>query len=53
MIVDANDLKILKSLYEKAVTGEVFEFKGEKVLKEYAKYIIEYLESKKKTLIPE
>jgi hypothetical protein len=40
------DLEELKKLYEKAKPGEVFLFKGREVLREYAKYVIEYLEPK-------
>jgi len=48
LVINKSDLKKLKALYNKADPGEVFEFKGEQVLKEYAKYLIEYLETKLK-----
>jgi hypothetical protein len=38
------DHKELKRLYEAAPAGGVFTFKGKEVLKEFAKYMIEYLE---------
>jgi len=41
--ITKEDLKELKALYEKAKPGEVFKFKGKEILKEYAKYMIEYL----------
>lgn len=40
------DLKELKRLYEAAPEGGVFIFKGKEVLKEFAKYMIEYLDKK-------
>ena len=42
--ITEEDLKELKRLYEKAEPGEVFIFKGREVLKEFAKYMIEYVE---------
>lgn len=39
-------LKRLKAAYEKAAPGAVFEFDGHEYLKEYAKYLIEYLEGR-------
>ena len=44
VMIDREDLVELKKLYEKSLTGEVFLFKGKEVLKEYAKYLIEYLD---------
>jgi len=44
--ITAEDLKELKRLYDQAKPGEVFIFKGKQVLKEYAKYLIEYAKSK-------
>jgi len=44
--INRDDLKKLKRLYKKAKPGEVFLFKDHEILKEYAKYMIEYLESK-------
>jgi hypothetical protein len=38
------DLRELKRLYEETPEKGVFIFKGKEVLKEYAKYLIEYLE---------
>jgi len=43
--INEEDLKELKALYEKAPPGGIFMFKNREVLKEYAKYMIEYLES--------
>lgn len=45
MNINHEEFKELKRLYKQAKPGEVFLFKGEKILKEYAKYMIEYLES--------
>jgi DNA-binding transcriptional ArsR family regulator len=42
------DLKELKVLYEKAEPKGTFTYKGHEILKEYAKYLIQYLESKLK-----
>lgn len=44
--VSKEDFKELKRLYKKSKPGEVFIFKGKEVLREYAKYLIEYLEDK-------
>lgn len=44
--IDKEDLKELKRLYEATPPGGVFIFKEREVLKEYAKYMIEYLETK-------
>jgi len=46
MVVDKKDLAELKRLYKKAAPGSTFMFKGQEVLKEYAKYLIEYLETR-------
>lgn len=46
IIISKQDLKELKKLYEATPKGGIFIFKGKEVLKEYAKYMIEYLESK-------
>ena len=43
--INKEELKDLKALYEKTAPGGIFIFKGREVLKEYAKYMIEYLES--------
>lgn len=40
------DFKNLKKKYKTCKKGEIFIFKGQKILKEYAKYLIEYLEDK-------
>ena len=37
-------LKELRRLYGKAKPGEVFLFQGKEILKEYAKYVIQYAE---------
>ena len=37
-------LKKFKAVYETVGEGEVFLFEGKEFLKEYAKYVIEYLE---------
>lgn len=42
--VNKEDLEQLKQLYGKAQPGEIFLFKDKQILKEYAKYMIEYLE---------
>lgn len=39
-------LKEFKKLYERTEKGATFVFEGKEVLKEYAKYVIEYLEGK-------
>jgi hypothetical protein len=44
--ITKEDLKELKRLYDETPAGEVFIFKGKEVLKEFAKYMIEYLEQK-------
>jgi hypothetical protein len=41
-------LQELKRLYEEARPGEVFKFQGKGVLREYAKYLIEYAETRLK-----
>ena len=46
MNINYDDFKELKRLYKKAKRGEVFIFKGEEILQDYAKYMIEYLEPK-------
>lgn len=38
--------KAFKKLYEKTAANQTFMFEGREVLKEYAKYVIEYLELK-------
>ena len=43
--ITLKSLKELKDLYNKAKPGEVFLFQGKEILKEYAKYLIEYVES--------
>jgi hypothetical protein len=42
--VNRDDLKELKLLYKKSKPGQIFLFKGKEVLREYAKYMIKYLE---------
>lgn len=42
--ISREDLEDLKSRYSKCPDGGVFRFKGQDVLKSYAKYLIEYLE---------
>ena len=37
--------KKFKAVYETVGEGEVFLFEGKEFLKEYAKYVIEYLEN--------
>lgn len=44
--IDDKDFEELKRLYSIAKEGEVFIFKGKQLLKEYAGYMIEYIESK-------
>jgi len=44
--VTRKDFEELKRLYGEAKAGEVFIFKGREVLKEYAGYMIEYIENK-------
>lgn len=46
MVVTRKDLEELKRLYKASKPGEVFKFKGEDVLHDYAKYLIEFLEDK-------
>ena len=41
---EATSLPALKEAYEKCAPGEVFIFEGHELLKEYARYLIEYLE---------
>lgn len=38
-------LKAFKALYEKTPPRQTFMFEGREILKEYAKYVIEYLET--------
>jgi hypothetical protein len=47
-VIVMSDLPKLKRLYNKAVRDKKaeFQFKGNTVLTEYAKYVIEYLEMK-------
>lgn len=40
------DLKEFKKLYEATPAKGIFIYKGNEFLKEYAKYVIEYLEGK-------
>lgn len=42
--VTKEDIPKLKKLYEDTPDGGTFLFQGKEVLKEYAKYLIEYLE---------
>jgi hypothetical protein len=42
----ANKLKAFKKAYKKAKPKEVFVFEGNEYLKEYAGYLIQYLEPK-------
>lgn len=46
MEISREDLKELKKLYKNSKPKEVFIFKGKEVLREYAGYMIEYLEGK-------
>lgn len=48
MVFTTTDLRDLKIAYKKAIEidQEVFVFKGREFLVSYAKYLIEYLESK-------
>jgi hypothetical protein len=46
LYLSRDDLLELKQLYKQALPGQVFMFKGHEVLKEYAKYMIEYIEGK-------
>jgi len=48
--INRDDLKELKRLYEACPPGGTFMFKGHEILKEYAKYMIEYLETQFKSL---
>ena len=43
--INKDELKELKKLYEKCPPGKTFMFKEAELLKEYAKYLIEYLEN--------
>ena len=45
---NAQTLKRFKKAYE-ACTDETFEFEGNAYVKDYAKYVIEYLENKFRT----
>ena len=42
--INEEELKELKKLYEKTPPKGVFMFKGREILKEYAGYLIQYLE---------
>lgn len=42
--ITMEELEDFKKMYEKAGPGEVFIFKGNQFLKEYAKYLIQFLE---------
>lgn len=44
--VSFKDFLDLKKLYKECPNGGTFMWKGEKVLKEYAGYLIEYLDTK-------
>lgn len=45
LYLSGEDFQELKRLYAKAQPSEVFLFKGQEVLKEYAGYMIEYIEN--------
>ena len=42
--ITKEELEDFKKLYEMTDSGGVFTFKGHQFLKEYAKYLIQYLE---------
>jgi len=44
--ISKEEIDNFKKSYNKCKPGETFFFEGEEILKEYAKYLIEYLESK-------
>jgi hypothetical protein len=44
--ISSEDLKELKRLYKNTNPGDVFFFKENEILHDYAKYLIEYLELK-------
>ena len=46
--IDEESLKELKRLYNKAKPGEVFLFQGKELLREFAGYAIEYIETQLK-----
>lgn len=46
LTISEDELKELKRKYETTPDEGTFFFKGKEILKEYAKYIIEYLEEK-------
>ena len=43
--INQEELKELKKLYAKTPDGKTFMFKGNEILKEYAKYLIEHLDT--------
>jgi hypothetical protein len=44
--VNREDLEEFKKRYEQTSPNGVFKFKGRVIIKEYAKYLIEYLEQR-------
>lgn len=44
LTITPEKLEELQHLYDKAKPGEVFKFQGKAVLREYAKYLIEFAE---------
>lgn len=50
IMINKDEFNELKRLYSITKKGEVFLFKGELVLNDYAKYLIEFLEPKFKSL---
>jgi len=44
--ITPGEFEVLKKKYEACEDGGTFKFKGKGVLKEYAKYLIQYIESK-------
>ena len=48
MIIDNNDLISIKRIYGKSIKNnkKSFNYKGNKILVSYAKYLIQYLENK-------
>ena len=49
--INKKTFKELKKLYQETKPGETFIFQDKEILKEYAKYMIEWLETQHKELI--
>lgn len=41
--ITEKNLKLFKQMYEKCPAGQCFEWQGQQILKEYARYLIEFV----------